>query len=110
MRPMAGRYPGDALLTELIGELSVTSQEFAKLWARHLVANCSSTVRGFRHPLVGSLSLFEEPMDLASEPGLRLVTYSAEPGSPSEEALRLLALTVLRGARARASAQRRGCR
>jgi transcriptional regulator with XRE-family HTH domain len=98
LRLVAGRYPDDAQLTELIGELSVTSQEFAKLWARHLVASCKSTVRGFRHPLVGSLSLFEEPMDLVSDPGLRLVSYSAEPGSPSEEALRLLALTVLRGA------------
>jgi transcriptional regulator with XRE-family HTH domain len=99
LRLVAGRYPGDAQLTELIGELSVASQEFARLWARHLVANCSSVTRGFRHPLVGALSLSEEPLDLASDPGLRLVIYSAEPGSPSEEALRLLTLTDLPGAR-----------
>jgi transcriptional regulator with XRE-family HTH domain len=94
LRLVAGRYPGDAQLAELIGELSVASQEFARLWARHLVANCSSTERGFRHPLVGEITVFEEPLDLSSDPGLRLVTYSAKPGSPSEEALRLLALTV----------------
>ncbi len=40
------------------------------------------------HPLVGDLTLVFEMLDLPSEPGLSLLTCSAEPGSPSEDAMR----------------------
>lgn len=43
------------------------------------------------HDLVGELTLAYEGLELAAEPGLTLTVYAAEPGSPSEEALRLLA-------------------
>jgi hypothetical protein len=43
------------------------------------------------HPLVGDLTLAFEMLELPADPGLSLLTYSAEPGSPSEEALRELA-------------------
>ena len=39
------------------------------------------------HPLVGDLTLAYESRELPADPGLTIVTYSAEPGSPSEEAL-----------------------
>jgi hypothetical protein len=48
-------------------------------------------VRDFRHPLVGGLSLNEEVMQLIQDAGQRVVLYSADPGSPSEAGLRLLA-------------------
>jgi MmyB-like transcription regulator ligand binding domain len=41
--------------------------------------------------LSGELTLAYESLELAAEPGLTLTIYTAEPGSPSEEALRRLA-------------------
>jgi len=42
----------------------------------------------FRHPLVGELTLRFETFALPADPGLAVVMYSAEPGSPSEQVLR----------------------
>jgi transcriptional regulator with XRE-family HTH domain len=95
LRLASGRYPGDPRLTSLIGELSVNSREFARLWAAHPVRQCRATVRGYRHPLVGALTLNSEALELVQDPGQRLFIYSVEPDSPSEAGLRLLAgLTV----------------
>jgi hypothetical protein len=91
LRLVSGQRPGDPRLASLIGELSVNSQEFARLWAGHVVRQCRASVRGFRHPLVGGLTLNEEIMELVQDEGQRLVVYTAEPGSPSEAGLRLLA-------------------
>jgi hypothetical protein len=91
LRLISGRYPGDPQLTSLIGELSVSSQEFARLWAAHPVRQCRAAVRGFRHPLVGALTLNSEAMEIVQDAGQRLFIYTAEPGSPSEAGLRLLA-------------------
>ncbi len=91
LRLASGQYPGDPGLTSLIGELSVASPEFARLWARHTVRQCRATVRDFRHPLVGSLTLIEEVMALTQDEGQRLALFSAEPGSASGAGLRLLA-------------------
>jgi transcriptional regulator with XRE-family HTH domain len=91
LRLASGRHPGDPRLTALIGELSVNSPEFAKLWAGHAVRQCQSGVRDLRHPLVGALALNEEVMELIQDPGERVVVFSADPGSPSEAGLRLLA-------------------
>jgi hypothetical protein len=91
LRLASGLHPNDPRLATLIGDLSVNSPEFAKLWTRHIVRQCRSSVRDFRHPLVGGLSLNEEVMELIQDTGQRIVLYSADPGSPSEAALRLLA-------------------
>jgi len=40
--------------------------------------------------VVGDLTVAYEGLEMAAEPGLTLTIYAAEPGSPSEEALRLL--------------------
>ncbi|ARQ70590.1 helix-turn-helix transcriptional regulator [Streptomyces marincola] len=90
LRVAAGRYPDDQALTALIGELSVKSQEFASLWSTHPISGCSHFVRHFRHPVVGSLSLVNEVVQLPDDDGQRLALFAAEPGSPSEAALRLL--------------------
>jgi hypothetical protein len=50
-----------------------------------------SGVKRFRHPVVGDLTLAYEALDLAADPGLRISAYTAEPGTPSEDALNLLA-------------------
>lgn len=45
----------------------------------------------FRHPVVGELTLGYESMDVDGGGGQRLTAYTAEPGSPAHDALRLLA-------------------
>jgi hypothetical protein len=51
----------------------------------------TSGVTLVRHPQVGPLDLHYEQLALPSAPGQMLVTYHAEPGSPSYERLQLLA-------------------
>jgi len=106
LRLVSGQHPDDPRLASLIGELSMASPEFARLWAKHTVRQCRATVRDFQHPLVGGLSLNEELMNLVQEPGQRLVIYSADPGSPSEAGLRLLARLTVDHAPERALPQR----
>lgn len=87
LRGEAGRNPYDRALSELIGLLSTRSEEFRVQWARHDVRFHRSGMKRFHHPLVGDLTLTYESMDLPADPGLHVVTYSAEPGTPSAERL-----------------------
>ncbi|MFE1314249.1 helix-turn-helix domain-containing protein [Streptomyces sp. NPDC058755] len=91
LRMDAGCFPDDPRLSALVGELSVKSDEFRRLWATHDVKEKSHGVKRLHHPLVGDLSLHFEGFRLAGDADLGLVTYHAEPGSPSAESLRLLA-------------------
>jgi len=86
----AGRSPYDRALSDLIGLLSTRSEEFRVQWARHDVRFHRSGVKRMHHPLVGDLTLSYERLELPADPGLAIVTYSAEPGSASEERLREL--------------------
>ncbi|MEV1081416.1 helix-turn-helix transcriptional regulator [Streptomyces sp. NPDC050211] len=91
LRLVAGRHPDDRALAELIGQLSMNCREFAALWARHPVRTCTSGVKHVRHPLVGAMDLSFENLVIPGSSGQRLIAYTAEPGTPSEAALRLLA-------------------
>ncbi|GAA3137319.1 helix-turn-helix domain-containing protein [Streptomyces echinatus] len=91
LRMDAGRDPDDARLSALVGELSVKSEEFRRLWATHDVKEKSHGVKRMRHPLVGDLALNFESFRLTDGSDQSLVTYHAEPDSPSAESLRLLA-------------------
>ncbi|TXS12865.1 transcriptional regulator [Streptomyces sp. wa22] len=91
LRMDAGCHPDDPRLSALIGELSVKSEEFRRLWARHDVKEKSHGVKRLHHPLVGELSLGFETFTLPDDPEQSVVAYHAEPGSASAEALRLLA-------------------
>ena len=90
LRAEAGRDPYDRDLTDLIGELSTRSEEFRAHWAAHNVRLHQTGAKRFHHPVVGDLTLTFEMMELAADPGLNLLTYTAEPGSKSDEALNLL--------------------
>ena len=90
LRGEAGRNPYDRALSDLIGLLSTRSDEFRVRWASHDVRFHRSGTKRFQHPLVGNLTLTYESLELPADPGLTIVTYSAEPGSPSEAALREL--------------------
>jgi transcriptional regulator with XRE-family HTH domain len=90
LRSEAGRDPYDRDLSDLVGALSTRSDEFRTRWAAHNVRIHKTGVKDFHHPVVGDLSLTYEMMDLAADTGLAILTYSAEPGSRSQEALDLL--------------------
>ncbi|MFD8725691.1 helix-turn-helix transcriptional regulator [Streptomyces sp. NPDC059629] len=90
LRLVAGRHPDDRRLAELVGQLTVRCDEFASRWARHPVRTCTSGVKHLRHSLVGAMALSFENLVIPGSSGQRLIAYTAEPGSPSEAALRLL--------------------
>ncbi|MFJ4846368.1 MULTISPECIES: helix-turn-helix domain-containing protein [unclassified Streptomyces] len=91
LRMDAGHCPDDAKLSALVGELSVRSEEFRRLWALYNVKEKSHGVKRLHHPLVGDLQLNFEQFRLADDAYMTLVTFHAEQGSPAAESLRLLA-------------------
>ncbi|MEU7007929.1 helix-turn-helix transcriptional regulator [Streptomyces sp. NPDC046332] len=92
LRLYAGCHPDDPALLALVGELSVKSEEFRSLWAAHTVADKGHGSKRLRHPLVGEMTLQYESLRVSgTDPDLVLVTYQAEPGTASADALRLLA-------------------
>ena len=90
LRMQAALHPGDPRLTALVEELSV-SPEFRELWAAHEVWTVPHGVMHLDHPEVGPLELAYEALPVPAAPEQVLITYSAEPGSPSESKLRRLA-------------------
>jgi transcriptional regulator with XRE-family HTH domain len=91
LRRDAGRNPHDKGIAALVGELSMRSDEFRTRWAAHNVRRHYSGTKSFQHPVVGLLELTYQAMELEDDPGHTLTVYPAVPGSPSDEALRLLA-------------------
>jgi transcriptional regulator with XRE-family HTH domain len=90
LRTEAGHDPYDRALSDLIGELSTRSETFRTLWAAHNVRLHRSGVKHLHHPVVGDLILTYESMELTADQGLRLNAYTAEPGTPSQDSLKLL--------------------
>jgi transcriptional regulator with XRE-family HTH domain len=95
LRMDAGRHPDDDELSALIGELSIKSAEFAHWWAAHDVLRQTHGTKRYRHPVVGELTIFYEALPLPDDADQTLFVYSAEPGSPSSEALALLSSWTL---------------
>jgi transcriptional regulator with XRE-family HTH domain len=91
LRLEAGRDPYDKGLTDLVGELSTRSDAFRSRWAAHDVRLHRTGIKSFHHPVVGDLHLNYEVMELPADPGLSLIAFSAEAGSPADDALKLLA-------------------
>jgi MmyB-like transcription regulator ligand binding domain/Helix-turn-helix domain len=91
LRSEAGRDPYDRELSDLVGQLSTRSETFRTRWAAHDVHVHDTGRKRFRHPVVGELELTYETMHLAADEGLLLFAYTAEPGTRSDEALKLLA-------------------
>ncbi|SDM18620.1 Transcriptional regulator, contains XRE-family HTH domain [Nonomuraea maritima] len=91
LRLWGGLHPDDTQLASLIGELSMKSEAFRKLWAAHDVKKKTHGTIRLTHPLVGHLTLRYETLALPGDQDQFMSTYHAEPGSPSEESLRLLA-------------------
>lgn len=91
LRATAARYPDDPEVTGLVGELVSGSEEFARLWASHDVCAEPTLCKTLQHPLVGPVTVNCDVLDITDR-DQRVVIYTAAPGSPSEEALRLLSV------------------
>ncbi|SED15257.1 Helix-turn-helix domain-containing protein [Streptomyces sp. 2231.1] len=91
LRLNAGRYADDTELCALVGELSLKSEDFRRLWADHEVAECAYGVKKVRHPVAGLLTLPYETLTVPAEPEQTIVVYTPEPGSETAERLALLA-------------------
>ncbi len=83
LRGLAGRNPYDKALIDLVGELSTRSDEFRSRWAAHDVRLHRTGHKVIHHPVVGRLELAYETLTLPADPGLTMLVYTAEPGSPT---------------------------
>ena len=90
LRAAAGRLPDDPRLTELVGELSVKSEAFRRLWARHEVRTKIAGVKRFDHPVIGVLELDYESFTVSGADHQQLVVYHADPATRHAESLQLL--------------------
>jgi transcriptional regulator with XRE-family HTH domain len=86
LREAAGSDPDDQRLRSLIDELSAASERFRELWARADVGYRVGVIH-MRHPKVGDLYLHRNSFNIPHSGGQHMLTYSAEPGSPSARAL-----------------------
>lgn len=91
LRTEVGRNPGDKKLSNLVGELSTRSDDFARRWASHDVRIHRAGVKHFLHPEVGELVLHYEVLPVIADDGQVMTVYTAEPQSPTHHALQLLA-------------------
>ncbi|MET8150865.1 helix-turn-helix transcriptional regulator [Actinoplanes sp. NPDC049668] len=90
LRVAAAQNPHDRQLMNLIGELSMRSEPFRGWWAAQDVYVHRHGTKRFRHPAIGELELDFEALELAGDDALTVLTYSAEPGTPSGDGLELL--------------------
>lgn len=92
LRAAAGRYPADQRLRRLVAELRASSDRFAELWDSGTVGQHEAARKTIDHPHVGPLTLDCDVLTVAGS-DLRIMVYTAEPGT--EDAERLALLTVL---------------
>jgi transcriptional regulator with XRE-family HTH domain len=92
LRLYAGRNPDDTRLSELVGELTIKSPEFRKWWNSHKVYERTHGTKRMTHPAVGPITLRYEALGLPGDEEQTLFLYTADPGSPSQDSLRLLGL------------------
>lgn len=91
LRLDAARHPDDPLLTELVGELAVRSDEFRTWWADHNVRERTHGIKRYHHPVVGELTMNYESVTFPGDPDQSMCVYTYAPGSAAETTLRLLA-------------------
>jgi transcriptional regulator with XRE-family HTH domain len=89
LRVASGSRPDDPKLATLIGELSIKSPDFVRIWAAHPVSECAHSTHKYNHPLVGRLDLTEESLDVPDQPGQQ-ISFQCPAGSDTAERLRLL--------------------
>lgn len=106
LRTYAGQNPLDKGLTDLIGELVTRSDTFRHRWSKHNVRHHRTGVKRIHHPAVGDLEFTYQAMALPETPEWFAFAYTAEPGSPTEERLKLLGSLAVTGQGAESAASR----
>jgi transcriptional regulator with XRE-family HTH domain len=96
-RASIGPAADDPRIAQLVGELSLASEHFRRLWARHDVRALAGGAVTMNHPEAGSLALWREKLPVGDSGGQLLVIYHAEPGSDSALALERLVPAVPTG-------------
>ncbi|TCC51826.1 XRE family transcriptional regulator [Kribbella pittospori] len=91
LRATTARYPDDPETQQLIAELLAGSDEFAELWEAHDVSAEPTLCKTFEHPVVGTVTVNCDALSIPDR-DQQVIIYTATPGSPSEEALRLLSV------------------
>lgn len=91
LRTYAGQNPLDQRLTDLIRELVTRSDTFRHRWAKHDVRHHRAGIKRIHHPAVGDLEFSYQAMEFPANPDWFMFAFTAEPGSPTDERLRLLA-------------------
>ncbi|MCT9138442.1 helix-turn-helix domain-containing protein [Streptomyces violarus] len=91
VRMEAAKYPEDPRLIELVGELSTRDKQFARWWGDHKVAARTVGTKTLNHPVVGELVLDWDTLTANTDPDQHLTVWTAAPGSPTHERLRILA-------------------
>lgn len=90
LRMEAAKYPEDPRLIELVGELSLRDKQFAQWWGDHKVAGRTVGTKTLDHPVVGELVLDWDTLTASTDPDQHLTVWTAAPGSPTHERLRIL--------------------
>lgn len=91
-RLAAARRPGDPDFAALIEHLHQQSAEARDWWSRHEVLLPASGTKRLRHPLLGEVTFNHVVLQVADNPGQKLVNFSAADGS--QEPLARLAATI----------------
>jgi transcriptional regulator with XRE-family HTH domain len=94
-RESVGTDTDDPRFIELVGELSLASERFRKLWARHDVRHREGATVELEHPQLGALHLNREKLAVGGGAGQILVVYHADADGPDAEKLALLASYIL---------------
>ena len=93
LRLAAGRYPEDPQLAAVLGDLTMHSAEFARMWADHRIRPCDAADYTLRHPLVGELTLTQQSLIVVAAPDQSLIAMIPAAGA-NEHALTLLQHSV----------------
>ncbi|HEX5087464.1 MAG TPA: helix-turn-helix transcriptional regulator [Nocardioides sp.] len=89
LRSVAGRYPDDPGLAQLLEDLHRGSAEFRELWAGTDASSWRSHTKTVEHPTLGVLRLECDTLHVP-DADQSLIVYSAAPGSSEADALELL--------------------
>ncbi|MCD0451554.1 helix-turn-helix transcriptional regulator [Actinocorallia sp. API 0066] len=91
LRMEAGRDPADRRTADLVAELSARDPDFRRWWGEHHVSTRAKGTKVLRHPVAGELTLDWDALACVSDPEQQLIVWTAEPGTPSHDGLRILA-------------------
>jgi transcriptional regulator with XRE-family HTH domain len=90
LRVAAADHPADHRLRELVAALRIGSPRFAELWDAGVIGHQPSGRKTIVHPSVGEIILDCDVMTVPGAGNLRIVAYTAEPGSDAAGKLDLV--------------------